>query len=236
MKFAHDKTLPCGRYLSCCLEPEWAKRWSRMLKWRVDDVLNPYWCADFAWFRDHRGEYFTGTKWVIEPAFRRGLQRAYQWLPGAWNFCDIVDFYPSVNERRLRKVLNRLCHDRDPSLPSAVMQHFERIDYDLGDGLPTGSAVACGLANAYLIDIDHRFRGDVLRYGDNYAVRPGRMAELCNALLDVGLHTTRRRTFTKAKQSTVSRQVVRRPLGRRGLAWEPPTKGRRRQMPQAAPC
>ena len=231
MKFARTGKLPTGRPLTCILGPKWAKSWSRQLKWRIDAVLDPMVCADWAWFRDHRGEYWTGTRTLVHPIFRRGLHRAYDWLPPAWVYMDIVGFYPNVTPQRLWRVVNRLSYATDPTLPKALRAHFKRIDYDLEGGLPSGNAVACGLANAFLYDIDKRFNGDILRYGDNIAVRPLRAAELRKQLLDIGLHTSRRSTFTKRKTVIkISSPATRCPLGRRSRAWVSAQEGRRRQQ------
>lgn len=186
MKFAHATTLPTGRRLTCILEPEWAKEWSRDLKARCDALLDPDECLDFCWYPG------------------RGDRRAYQALQPGWIFCDIVNFFGSADPRRLKNAVCKACHATDPSLWWAVMQHFDRIGYDLSNGLPGGSPLASGLANLYLARVDQRFVGDAIRFGDNYAVSPERMPELCNHIRDLGLHTKRSRTFTKSHHHLIS--------------------------------
>jgi hypothetical protein len=200
LRFAHATTLPSGRYLACVLEPQWASDWSRQLKWRIDDAINPYHCLDWCWYRDHRADVWWRRRWWTDRRFLRGEERAYGWLDPAWEFCDIRNCFDSIDLHSLFTQIRRL----DPALPSAVEAHFERINYIRRPGLPTGSAVSNGLANAFLLRVDKDFRGHAIRYGDNYAVAPGKLPELRNRLRDLGLHTTLRSTFTNRSSRSPS--------------------------------
>lgn len=206
LRFAHATTLPNGRYAACVIEPQWAKDWSRQLKRRIDDVINPYHCLDWCWYRDHRAEIWLRRRRrpLIDRRFLRGQDRAYAWLQPDWVFCDVRGCFPSMERAHLRKQLHRLAHRNDPSLPDAVDRHLERLNFDLADGLPTGSAVSCALANAYLLNVDRWLVGSGIRFGDNYAVAPGKLPELRNRLRDIGLDTKLRDTFTNRKANTAT--------------------------------
>lgn len=72
--------------------------------------------------------------------------------------CDVHHYFPTVDQVRLRKMVNKL----DATLWSEIAPWLPET------GLPTGCAISSPLANLYLSDIDRRF--PIVRYADNFLV------------------------------------------------------------------
>jgi hypothetical protein len=113
---------------------------------------------------------------------RRSVQTAarhIESMPGHRMGFDILSYYPSIDQTRLRRKVNHL----DPTIWPRIEPWLPRT------GLPIGSAFSNPLANLYLSDIDARY--PIVRYCDNIVLvsdEPEReYIRLRRHLSDIGL-------------------------------------------------
>jgi len=168
-KYIKEFMLVDDRILHCV--PLWKYRdLTKALKHRVDAIVDPLLAPNCHGWRNH---------YDVHTAVKR-----IEAMGGERLSCDITNFFPSINQKRLKHLVSRYDHhlwlDVEPFMPEG------------GYGLPEGCAFSPPLANLYLTALDDRWP-EMTRYGDNIMLccdNPApKMDKLKRQLRDIDLFT-----------------------------------------------
>jgi retron-type reverse transcriptase len=151
----------------------------RILHHAVMNVLEPIFVANFT------ADTYSCIKGKGIHAAANAVKRALRDEPGS-RYClklDIVKFYPSVNHRVLKQLLQRKFKD------SRLLELLYGI-IDSAPGLPIGNYLSQYLANFYLSYFDHWIKEDkrvkyYYRYADDLVILAATKAELHQLLADI---------------------------------------------------